>query len=123
MKTFKSSKTAIGIAACRAREFTRPENERICSDPYARYFLPWSYHIVRRIPFLINYIRKKGEQRSPGIIEAIVVRTRHMDDYLLKCLGNGLEQFVNLGAGFDTRAYRIDALKADIKVFEVDHPA
>jgi methyltransferase (TIGR00027 family) len=30
---------------------------------------------------------------------------------------------VILGAGYDTRAYRFDKLKEEVKVFEVDHPA
>ena len=35
-------------------------------------------------------------------------------------LADGAEQIVVLGAGFDTRAYRID--RPDVLVFEVDHP-
>jgi methyltransferase (TIGR00027 family) len=35
---------------------------------------------------------------------------------------SGLKQVVLLGAGFDTRAWRLPAL-ADARVFEVDHPA
>jgi len=123
VKRNRSSRTAIGIAACRARESMRPENERICYDPFARYFLPLPYHIVSRIPFLINYLRKKRRLRSPGILEAIVTRVRYMDDFLLACIDDGLEQFVSLGAGFDTRPYPMEALKTGLKVFEVDHPA
>ena len=37
-------------------------------------------------------------------------------------LGAGLRQMLLLGAGFDSRAYRLPAL-ADARVFEVDHPA
>jgi O-methyltransferase involved in polyketide biosynthesis len=29
---------------------------------------------------------------------------------------------VIIGAGFDTRAYRFEDLKENVKVFEVDHP-
>ncbi len=36
-------------------------------------------------------------------------------------VGDGFGQLVILGAGYDTRAYRIDGLK-HIRVFEVDHP-
>jgi len=36
-------------------------------------------------------------------------------------LGEHLEQFVILGAGFDSRAYRLPCLRG-ITVFEVDHP-
>jgi methyltransferase (TIGR00027 family) len=38
-----------------------------------------------------------------------------------KSIEKGLEQLVILGAGYDTRAYRIEGLEK-VKVFEVDHP-
>ncbi len=123
MKLNKSSRTAIGIALCRAGESEKPENERICYDPYARYFLPWYFHVLRRVPFWVKYRRKKWQKRSPGMLEAVVARVRYIDDFLLACIDNGLEQLVILGAGFDTRPYRIDALKLGVSIFEVDHPA
>jgi methyltransferase (TIGR00027 family) len=46
-----------------------------------------------------------------------------MDDYLGACLRAGIEQLVILGAGLDSRAYRIEGLKGQVRVFEVDHPA
>lgn len=123
MKHNKLSRTAVGIALCRAGESEKPESERICYDPYAKYFLPWFFSVFRRIPFFIKYRRKKWRKRSPGMLEAVVARVRYMDDFLLDCIDNGLEQFVSLGAGFDTRPYRIDGLKSGIRIFEVDHPA
>jgi methyltransferase (TIGR00027 family) len=123
VKRNKSSQTGIGIALCRASESRRPEIERICHDPYAHHFLPLSFHVVARIPFLINYIHQKRRRRSPGILEAIVSRVRYMDDFLLEYIADGLEQFVSPGAGFDTRPYRMDALKVNVRVFEVNHPA
>ena len=53
----------------------------------------------------------------------IVARTKYLDDHVRQCLEAGLEQVVVLGAGFDSRAYRFERLKADVRVFEVDHPA
>ena len=47
----------------------------------------------------------------------------YIDDRLQQHLGDGLEQLVILGAGYDSRAYRFEELKKGIKVFEVDHPA
>jgi methyltransferase (TIGR00027 family) len=51
----------------------------------------------------------------------VVARTRLIDDAIAASLGEHPEQFVILGAGFDTRAYRLPCLR-DITVFEVDHP-
>jgi methyltransferase (TIGR00027 family) len=56
-------------------------------------------------------------------VEALVVRTRLIDDQLLKEVStlNGRCQVVLLGAGMDTRALRLAAL-ASIPVFEIDLP-
>lgn len=58
----------------------------------------------------------------PGAIEFITARERYIDDFLKACLSKGLDQVVVLGAGFDTRAYRIEGIEKT-RVFEVDHPA
>ena len=46
-------------------------------------------------------------------------RTRYADDYLRLHYGNGCRQLVLLGAGMDSRAFRMGGLD-DLKVFEVD---
>ena len=51
----------------------------------------------------------------------MAVRTRYIDDALADALRRGVEQVVILGAGFDSRAYRIPGIDR-IRVFEVDHP-
>jgi methyltransferase (TIGR00027 family) len=51
----------------------------------------------------------------------VSVRTRYIDDALGVALRNGVKQVVILGAGFDSRAYRIPGIER-VRVFEVDHP-
>jgi len=119
MRKNQTSMTAIGIAIVRGIESEKPENQRICYDPYARQFVsPFLYKFVRFFD-RIGYSEIKG----PGVMGFLTVRERHIDEYLKTCLGNGLEQLVTLGAGLDARAYRFDELKNGVKVFEVDHPA
>ena len=62
------------------------------------------------------------EQMMPGVNGAIVARVRFIDEYLLECIAEGLKQLVIIGAGFDTRAYRIEDVQGSVKVFEVYHP-
>jgi methyltransferase (TIGR00027 family) len=57
-----------------------------------------------------------------GLARAVHVRTRHIDDVVDNGLKTGISQIVNLGAGLDSRAYRIDALRSG-RVFELDLPA
>nr|WP_285620058.1 SAM-dependent methyltransferase [Actinoallomurus iriomotensis] len=50
------------------------------------------------------------------------MRTRLIDDLLGAALAGGARQVVLLGAGYDSRAYRLPAARR-ATVFEVDHPA
>jgi len=119
MRKNQSSLTAVGIAIVRGIESEKPENKRICYDPYAKQFVhPFLYTLVRSFD-RIGYSEIKG----PGVMGFLTVRERHIDEHLKACLADGLEQLVILGAGYDARAYRFDELKNGVRVFEVDHPA
>jgi methyltransferase (TIGR00027 family) len=61
------------------------------------------------------------DNRWPGVRSSVVARTRLIDDAIAACLGEHIEQLVIVGAGFDSRAYRLPGLRG-ITVFEVDHP-
>ncbi len=123
MQADTPSRTAEGIASARARESARPEGERIFYDPFARHFLSKRFHLISRIPLLLAFFRWRNRRMLPGMFGGLVARTRFIDDYLLNCLENGVEQVVILGAGYDARAYRFKGLCRAIKVFEVDRPA
>jgi methyltransferase (TIGR00027 family) len=101
----------------------RPEGERICHDPLARYFLSSFYRTLGRLPSLARAYRWLRERRCPGLRGGILARTRFIDERLAACLGEGLTQLVILGAGYDSRAYRTEGVRAGVRVFEVDHPA
>jgi methyltransferase (TIGR00027 family) len=51
----------------------------------------------------------------------IAARSRYVEDQLAQAVDRGVDQYVVLGAGLDTFAYRNSF--PDLKVFEVDHPA
>jgi methyltransferase (TIGR00027 family) len=74
---------------------------------------------------VIRFFDRLGysERRGPGVMGFLVARERHIDEFLLSCLQKGLDQLVILGAGYDSRAYRIPQLQSGVKVFEVDQPA
>jgi methyltransferase (TIGR00027 family) len=119
MRRNQSSLTAAGIAIARGVESEKPEDERICYDPYARQFVPgWLYST------LAFFIRSGyAAWRGPGVGEFLLARERYIDDVLQDFLNKGLQQVVILGAGYDSRAYRFEKLNNPVKVFEVDHPA
>jgi len=119
MRRNQSSLSASGIAIVRALESEKPAAERVCYDPFARYFVSGALLGFVRFFDKLGY----GERRGPGVMGFLVTRERTIDDMLQACLDEGLEQLVILGAGFDSRAYRFEQLKRDGRVFEVDHPA
>jgi methyltransferase (TIGR00027 family) len=53
----------------------------------------------------------------------MAVRSRYAEDQLAAAVAHGVRQYVVLGAGQDTFAYRNPYLSAGLRVFEVDHPA
>jgi methyltransferase (TIGR00027 family) len=112
------------IAVLRGLESARPESERLLDDPVSLRLLPRPWRWVLRLlqgTGLANVILTRRERDLPGVIGSLLCRTRYMDDVLRASLGEGVEQVVILGAGFDTRPYRIAELEG-IAVFEVDHP-
>ena len=117
------SRTAEGIAAARARESAKPETERIFYDPYAQHFLRRRHRFVRRFRPLVWFFRWRNTRTLPGMFGGLVVRTRYIDDHLIRCAEQGMEQLVILGAGYDARAYRFKDRLAGVGIFEVDHPA
>lgn len=53
----------------------------------------------------------------------LVSRARYIEDILEEAVRQGVKQYVILGAGMDTFAFRRPDLIESLKVFEVDHPA
>lgn len=119
MRQRQSSISALGIATVRALESEKPEGERLLYDPYARQFIPDALYWMIKVFDRLGWAERKG----PGVMGFLIARDRYIDDVLRAQLDEGIDQLVILGAGFDARAYRFEALKQGVRVFEVDHPA
>ncbi len=121
-KRREPSKMAELIALHRVAESALPEGERICYDPYAvRFVDPEIFEFARKNPEKAKAMREHYERLFPGLGNSIRARVRYFDDFVKTSIKEGLDQLVILGAGYDTRAYRIEGLNK-IRVFEVDHP-
>lgn len=88
--------TARMIAYCRACESKYPREEQLFSDPYAEAFLTkeaidFTNEMIAAIPSLQKFIR---------------LRTRYIDDCLRE-FSTSETQIVIIGAGADTRAFRL----------------
>jgi methyltransferase (TIGR00027 family) len=122
MVTAKASYTAAVMATHRAIEMLRPPEERVCQDPFAVHFLSPEFAAILKNREQLTALAKDSAQKFPGINGAVVARTRFIDDIVLQHVEEGLAQIVILGAGYDSRAYRIEGIKEKVTVFEVDHP-
>jgi methyltransferase (TIGR00027 family) len=64
-----------------------------------------------------------GSSYSRALRAFIAARSRYAEDQLARAVERGVRQYVVLGAGLDTFAYRNPLRSAGLHVFEVDHPA
>jgi methyltransferase (TIGR00027 family) len=122
MREGKPSRTAEFVAFNRALGTLAPQVPGFY-DTFAFHFLParWQKRVERARASLASGSRTSPYPfwyRAIGIFNQF--RTVILDRAVTS--GPAPEQLVILGAGLDSRAWRLDALK-DSVVFEVDHPA
>jgi methyltransferase (TIGR00027 family) len=100
-----------------------PGDRRIINDDLAYRILPFGMRAfvwLTRLDSARDWLVRVAEKRAPGIWGGVLCRKRYIDEKLIGSLGP-IAAVVNLGAGFDTRTFRLPAL-ADIPVWEVDQP-
>ncbi|MGY0500094.1 SAM-dependent methyltransferase [Nocardia sp. FBN12] len=110
--------TAIGVALIRERESRRPD--RLYDDPIATAFVD----AARR-----DFTRTEEGAAKWERVEAVAeqffagrsVGVRLVDERVTEAVAAGCRQIVLLGAGLDTRAFRL-GLPADLTVYELDLP-
>jgi len=113
------------MALFRAVETAEPPRRRLFDDPYAEALLTdhlKSLAALARAPIagrLATWFLDIGWPRTRS---SAVIRTRLIDDLARQAIHGGARQAMLLGAGFDSRPYRLDELRG-VPIFEVDHPA
>ena len=128
MRFGKASDTAGYTAAMRAIANAAPKKYRYLDDPYAIYFMPFPWSLTRsffKIKLLRPFIHYFGTKTPdilvgfPGMSSLACLRHRYIDDQILSAYQAGTRQFIILGAGYDTRALRLNIPGSQI--LEVDH--
>jgi methyltransferase (TIGR00027 family) len=114
MQEGKFSRTAQRVAIRRAAHQLLDE-PRVLDDPLAlRIIGSEAEEALRSNP-------KEGHAFSRAFRAFMAARSRYAEDELARAVAQGVRQYVVLGAGLDTFAYR--SPHAGLRVFEVDHPA
>jgi methyltransferase (TIGR00027 family) len=114
----KSSETAQGVSVLRAAHQLIDGEPRILDDPV----------IVRMLEEATRarILARPEEYQSPrlrALRSRLLVRSRFAEDRLEAAAARGLRQYVILGAGMDTFAYRQPAWARDLRIFELDQTA
>jgi methyltransferase (TIGR00027 family) len=117
------AQTAFGPMVLAAVEQNEPPGRRLVDDDLAELFLPASLRLLvgatRWGPARRLMIRG-SEFTGPGLWVNLACRKHFIDDKLKEALDD-IDAVVILGAGLDTRAYRLTR-QVRIPVFEVDLP-
>lgn len=112
--------TALGVAMIRANESRRPD--RLFDDPYAQLFVAAAEPEFTAADASAQAVETWATlQRLAPAMEQRAVSVRFLERYLLAAVGGGCRQVVELGAGLDSYALRLDWSRP-CRYFEVDLP-
>ena len=112
------SRTALRVATRRAAHQVL-DDPRIFDDPLALRVLGLTPAILREL----EQTQQEDTNLSRVLRASLAARSRYAEDELRLAIEQGITQYVVLGAGLDTFAYRNPYSETALHVFEVDHPA
>ncbi len=118
MAEMKESRTALGVAWMRALHQVLDAKPLILEDEpivelLGRYYVERASQQTERFQSLGSRLLRSH----------VVLRSRFTEDRLEQSLSRGVEQFVILGAGYDTFFARQPAWARSLRIFEIDQPA
>ncbi len=117
MKPNRSSQTALRVALSRAAHQVL-DTPRVLDDPIALRVVGDGGAAAIRAGGL-----QFESQFARSLRALFVARSRYAEDELALAVKRGVRQYVILGAGLDTFAYRNPYQTTELRVFEVDHPS
>jgi len=118
MQKDKSSATSLGVAGLRAAHQLLDGEPKLLNDPaILRLLGPASGEAIRQ------YADRYRLPHSIALRSHVLLRSRYAEDCLAKAFSRGIRQYILLGAGLDTYAWRQAPGLEDLQIFEVDHPA
>ena len=123
-KSRMARSTAEGACALRAAGTTLRDPELRNPDHLAASFIAPGFKAtaIVKVPLLRRLMPRLFEAILPGSLWFELARTHHMDEVLLAEVRDGATQVVFLGAGLDSRSYRLRDELRSAALFEIDHP-
>jgi methyltransferase (TIGR00027 family) len=117
VKEGRASRTALAAAARRAIHQLVDEEPKVFTDPVA---VPLVEAAGRGT--IAEYLQGQSPPDLTSSRAGWLLRSRFAEDELAAAAAQGVRQYVILGAGLDTFAYRQPSFARDLRIFEVDHP-
>jgi len=117
----RAGRTASGASAIKAAEWFVDPGLRLFDDPVGVALLRAPLRWIVKFGPTRRWFIAALEREAPGTCGGLACRTRFIDDVIARETAKGLDALVLVGAGLDSRAYRMPALQ-NLTVWEVDVP-
>lgn len=135
MEAYQYSRTAL-MAAFIRNYHHQHDLVKIFDDPLAGLFL-----LASDIEWIENGLLTIASKEAPELVlpnkqetlsrflrwfspaGELLSRAKYAEDHVLGAIGRGITQYVLIGAGLETFAFRNPGLQTSVQIFEVDHPA
>jgi len=118
MEEGRPSRTAVVTAMLRAAHYLLDQEPKLLDDPFAHAFAGFSTDEE-----LLNGLNAFVYPDMVRMRTLFALRNRYAEDELVRAIEHGTAQYIMLGAGLDSFAYRRPDLLRTLDVYEVDHPA
>lgn len=112
MTPHDASRTALATSLMRALH--------TCSAPAPLIHDDWGHRVM---PAQIREALPDAMLRANAAFADVILRSRYTEDTLHAAMTRGIDQYVLIGAGFDSYAQRHDPTAGPLAIYEVDHPA
>lgn len=113
--------TAEGALLGRAAH-TLHADRPVLDDPWAVFLLDPSLQAIVRSPAPDLAAAQRADFDAMPLLAVNIGSLCYAEDVVDQAVERGVDQYVVLGAGFDSFALRRDDLAGRIQVFEIDHP-
>ena len=113
--------TADWVAGARALH--QRDAVRVIDDPFAALLCGGPLQMVLRFRLLEWLIVERLLGALKPVVMCVLMRARYAEQALETSMAHGVAQYVIVGAGMDTFAFRRPDLLQRLEVFEIDQPA
>jgi len=121
MEDQRPSRTAMVVALIRA-DHARKSQSPLLNDFWAEKLIPAEF--VAELPRFASSDAELEQWLARGGLRVnVILRARYCEDQLREAVRGGVGQYVIVGAGFDSLAWRRPQWAQGLAIFELDHPA